>query len=63
MEIAALAGLLREAAEQHHHYEQASPEHDWSEWYAAYVSARRDGSTSEEAVKAAGRYMEGLGVG
>ena len=58
MDTATLAGLLREAAKHHHHYEQNSPEHDWSEWYAPYIIARDEGSTSEEAINAAGLYME-----
>ena len=60
MDTATLAGLLREAAEHHHHYEQNSPAHDWSEWYAPYINARDEGSTPEEAVKAAGLYVEGV---
>lgn len=60
MDVATLADLLREAAEHHHHYEQSSPEHDWADWYAAYIAAREQGSSPEEAVSAAGLYMEGL---
>jgi hypothetical protein len=59
MDVATLADLLREAAERHHPYEQTGPEHDWSEWYAAYVIAREQGSTPEEASDAAARYVEG----
>ena len=44
MDVATLAGLLREAADHHHHYEQTTPAHDWSEWYAPYISAREQGS-------------------
>jgi hypothetical protein len=47
-------------AEHHDPYEKSAPEHHWSDWYAAYMNARQEGSTSEEASKAAGRYMEGL---
>jgi hypothetical protein len=60
MDVATLASLLREAAEHHHQYEETSPEHDWAEWYAAYIHAREQGSASEQATKAAGLYMEGL---
>jgi hypothetical protein len=42
-------------------YEKSAPEHHWLEWYAAYMTAREGGSTSEEASKAAGLYMEGAG--
>jgi hypothetical protein len=59
MDVATLASLLREAAEHHHPYEQTAPEHDWSEWYAAYINAREQGSTPEEASNLAGLFMEG----
>jgi hypothetical protein len=57
MEIENLAGLLREAEEHHGAYEKTAPEHHWSEWYAAYISAREQGSTPEEASNAAVLYM------
>jgi hypothetical protein len=60
-DIASLADQLREAAEHHHPYEQSAPPHDWSPWYAAYMKARRNGSTQEEASDSAGRYMEEAG--
>jgi hypothetical protein len=60
MDTATLAGLLREAAEHHHHNEENAPEHDWAEWYAPYISARDQGRTPEEAINAAGLYMEGV---
>jgi hypothetical protein len=60
MDVATLASLLREAAGQHHHYEQVAPEHDWAEWYAAYISAREQGSAPGEASEVAGRHMEGV---
>ena len=57
-DVATSADLLREAGDQHHLYEQSAPEHHWSHWYAAYVNARQEGSTSEEAFKIAGVYTE-----
>jgi hypothetical protein len=57
MDIAALAELLHEAAEQHHSFETAAPPHDWWDWYAAYVDARQSGKGPDEAYAAAGRYM------
>jgi hypothetical protein len=60
MDVATLADLLREAAEKHHHYEQASPEHDWADWYAPYIDAREQGSNPEEASDAAARYVESV---
>ena len=60
MDVAALAELLRETAEHHDPYEKSAPEHHWSDWYAAYMSARQDGSTPDEASKAAALYMESV---
>ena len=34
-----------------------APPHNWWDWYAAYASARKSGSTEEDAATAAGRYM------
>ena len=57
MDAASLADLLHETAERHDPYEKAAPPHDWWDWYAAYLKARQDGSTPDEAASAAGRYM------
>ncbi len=58
MDIASLADLLRETAEHHDPYEKTHAAHNWWDWYAAYMNAREQGSTSDEAAEAAGRYME-----
>jgi hypothetical protein len=58
MDIASLADLLRETAEPHDAYEKTHAPHNWWDWYAAYMNARQDGSTPDEASQAAGRYME-----
>jgi len=58
VDIAALAALLKETGERHDPFEKSSPPHDWWDWYAAYMAARQDGSTPEEASASAGRYME-----
>ncbi len=60
MDVATLAELLRETAEHHGHYEKTHAEHHWGDWYAPYLSARRNGSSPEEAAAAADRYMEGV---
>jgi hypothetical protein len=57
MDIAARAELLHETAEHHGAFEAVAPPHDWWDWYAAYMVAREDGSSSEEAAESAGRYM------
>jgi hypothetical protein len=58
MDIATLAGLLRETEEHHGHYEATAPEHHWSDWYAAYIDAREQGRTPEEASRDAARHVE-----
>jgi hypothetical protein len=58
MEIAELAELLHETAEHHDPYEKMAQKHDWWDWYAAYMHAREQGSSPEEASAAARRYME-----
>jgi hypothetical protein len=57
MDVASLADLLHETAERHDAYEQVAPEHDWWDWYAAYMDARQSGSGPDEASAAADRYM------
>jgi hypothetical protein len=58
MDVAALADLLHETADHHDPYEKSAPEHDWWDWYAAYMDARERGATPEESSDAARRYME-----
>ena len=57
MDVASLASLLHETAQRHDRYEQVAPSHDWWDWYAAYMDARDQGSTPDEASEAADRYM------
>ena len=57
-DVATLAELLHETAEHHDHFEKTHAAHNWWDWYAPYLSARQNGSTSEEASEAADRYME-----
>jgi hypothetical protein len=63
MDVASVAALLHETAEHHDSYEKSAPEHNWWDWYAAYLNARLEGSTQEEASQAAGEYMEGVLAG
>jgi hypothetical protein len=60
MDVAKLTGLLREAEEHHAAYEKSAPKHHWSDFYAAYIAAREEGSTPDEASKDAGRYVDGF---
>jgi hypothetical protein len=57
MDIASLSDLLHETGEHHGDFEAVAPPHDWWDWYAAYMDARQNGSTPDEASAAAGRYM------
>jgi hypothetical protein len=58
MDVATLARLLHETAEQHDRYEKVAPPHDWWDWYAPYLDAREHGSSPEQASAAADRYMK-----
>ncbi len=60
MDVATLADLLHETAEHHDPYEKSAPEHNWWDWYAAYLNARLEGSDSTQASEVAGVYMEGV---
>jgi hypothetical protein len=57
MDVATLAELLHETAERHDAFEQVAPPHDWWDWYAAYMTAREDGRTPDDASAAARAYM------
>jgi hypothetical protein len=54
MEVAVLAQLLHQTADQHDSFEPVASPHDWWDWYAAYADAREGGSIPKEA---AARYM------
>ena len=58
-DVASLTELLREAEKHHSEYEPTAPKHDWSDWYAAYIVARQDGKTPEEAAKDGEIHIEG----
>jgi hypothetical protein len=62
VDVAKLAELLHETAEQHDGFEKAAQTHDWWDWYAPYLDARLQGSGPEDATAAADRYMEQRGV-
>src|SRR6476620_10575014 len=55
---ATLAELLHETVNHPGDYEKAHGKHNWWDWYAPYLNARQNGSSSEEATTAADRYME-----
>jgi catechol 2,3-dioxygenase-like lactoylglutathione lyase family enzyme len=60
LDVATLTGLLREAEQHHGEYEPTAPKHHWSDWYAAYIAARAEGKTPEEASNDGARHMESL---
>ena len=57
-DVEALTQLLREAEEHHGEYEPTAPKHHWSTWYAAYIVAREDGKTTDQAVADATAHTE-----
>ncbi|QIZ00537.1 bleomycin resistance protein [Streptomyces sp. S1D4-11] len=61
MDVPTLAELLRETEEHHGPYEASAPEHHWSDWYAAYIVARENGRTPDEAADDAALHMAALG--
>ena len=58
LDVATLTELLRETEQRHGEYEPTAPKHHWSGWYAAYMVARQDGKTPEEAAKLAKLHIE-----
>ena len=58
-DVTTLTELLRETEKRHGEYEPAAPKHHWSEWYAAYIVAREQGKTPEEAANAGVLRIEG----
>jgi catechol 2,3-dioxygenase-like lactoylglutathione lyase family enzyme len=59
LDVATLTELLRETEEHHGEYEPTAPKHHWSGWYAAYIVARQQGRTPEQAAQDSARHMEG----
>ena len=57
-DVAALADLLRDAEEHHGRFEPTAPKHDWANWYAPYIVARRLGRTPDEAYREATAALE-----
>ena len=57
-DVATLTELLRETEKHHGEYEPTAPKHHWSGWYAAYVVARVQGKTREEAANNAALHVE-----
>jgi hypothetical protein len=60
MDVARLTELLRDAEEHHGRYESTAPPHSWPDWYAAYIVARDQGRTADEAFADASLHVEGI---
>jgi catechol 2,3-dioxygenase-like lactoylglutathione lyase family enzyme len=58
LDVTTLTELLREAELHHGAYESSAPKHHWSGFYAAFVLAREQGKTPEEAAKAGALQIE-----
>lgn len=58
LDVRTLTELLRETEQHHGEYEPTAPKHHWSGWYAAYIVARQDGKTPEEASKLGKQRIE-----
>jgi hypothetical protein len=60
MDVEKLSELLQEAEEHHGPYEASAPKHHWSGFYAAYIVAREEGRSPEDADQDARSYMDGV---
>jgi catechol 2,3-dioxygenase-like lactoylglutathione lyase family enzyme len=49
LDLTTMTALLQETEKRHGEYEPTAPKHHWSEWYAAYMVARVQGRSPEEA--------------
>jgi catechol 2,3-dioxygenase-like lactoylglutathione lyase family enzyme len=58
LDLATMTALLQETEKHHGDYEPTAPKHHWSEWYAAYIVARTEGRTPEEAAADGARRIE-----
>jgi catechol 2,3-dioxygenase-like lactoylglutathione lyase family enzyme len=59
LDLATLTELLKETEKRHGEYESTAPKHHWSDWYAAYIVARENGRTPEEAAQQGALHIEG----
>ncbi|MBV8830816.1 MAG: glyoxalase [Acidobacteriaceae bacterium] len=59
LDVSALTELLVETEQHHGEYEPMAPKHHWSGWYAAYIVARQEGKTPEEAARLGKLHIEG----
>jgi catechol 2,3-dioxygenase-like lactoylglutathione lyase family enzyme len=60
LDVATMTALLQETEKRHGKYEPTAPKHHWSEWYAAYMVARVQGRSPEEAAADGALRIEGV---
>ena len=60
LDVATLTELLKDAENGHGQYEPTAPKHHWSDWYAAYIVARGEGKTADEAAAAGTRHVAAM---
>jgi catechol 2,3-dioxygenase-like lactoylglutathione lyase family enzyme len=59
LDVPTLIELLRDAEQHHGTYQARAPKHHWSDWYAAYIVAREQGRSQEDAAAEAGGHVDG----
>lgn len=57
LEVPTMIGLLREAEQRHGAFEPTAPKHHWSDFYGAYMVARSQGKTPEQAFEEGARNV------
>ena len=62
LDLATVTALLQEAETRHGQYEPTAPKHHWSDFYAAYIVAREQGRTPDEAAEHGARRVEATRV-
>jgi catechol 2,3-dioxygenase-like lactoylglutathione lyase family enzyme len=58
VDVASLTELLKEAEQRHGDYEATAPKHHWSQFYSAYIVAREQGRTVEDAAAEGARAID-----
>jgi hypothetical protein len=57
VDVEELAHLLHETSVRHGEFEAVAEQHDWWDWYAAYMHARMQGTGPDEAAQSADEFM------
>ena len=58
LDVPTMIELLREAEQRHGAFEPTAPKHHWSDFYGAYMVARAEGKTPEQAFEEGARNVE-----